>query len=433
MNESSKIFINKNILIYGLGKSGLSSFNFLNKRNKVFLFDDNKKINLRKIYKKNLILKSQIRKYKFDIIVISPGINIKNCKLNKFLKKNFQIIYTDLDIFYSFYNNDCITITGTNGKSTTCQLLYQVLKSQKYHVKLAGNIGYPILSLKDVKKETILVIEASSYQLEYSKLFKSKYAVILNICPDHLERHKTMKNYISAKFKLIKNQNKNSIAFINRYDKYSQNKILRSEYKSKIIKVNTKLKKKVIDLFHNEYFLSASNNENLSFVIELAKRFNIKKKNLINTVKNFKGLNYRQQIIFKNRNILIINDSKSTSYSSSVEMLKRKNNIYWLLGGIPKKGDIFNLPQNYYKNIRGFIFGSNQKKYLTDLKKKIYLKKFSNLRKALSELVSDIKKDHSLKKTILFSPAGASFDSFENFEDRGEYFNKLINRFINVV
>jgi UDP-N-acetylmuramoylalanine--D-glutamate ligase len=114
-------------------------------------------------------------------------------------------------------------------------------------------------------------------------------------------------------------------------------------------------------------------------------------------------------------------------------MLKRKNNIYWLLGGIPKKGDIFNLPQNYYKNIRGFIFGSNQKKYLTDLKKKIYLKKFSNLRKALSELVSDIKKDHSSKKTILFSPAGASFDSFENFEDRGEYFNKLINRFINVV
>jgi UDP-N-acetylmuramoylalanine--D-glutamate ligase len=150
-------------------------------------------------------------------------------------------------------------------------------------------------------------------------------------------------------------------------------------------------------------------------------------------VKNFKGLNYRQQIIFKNKNILIINDSKSTSYSSSVEMLKRKNNIYWLLGGIPKKGDIFNLPQNYYKNIRGFIFGSNQKKYLTDLKKKIYLKKFSNLRKALSELVSDIKKDHSSKKTILFSPAGASFDSFENFEDRGEYFNKLINRFINVV
>ena len=92
-------------------------------------------------------------------------------------------------------------------KSTTCQLLYQVLKKQKLNVKLAGNIGYPILSIKNIKKDTIFVIEASSYQLEYSKLFKSKYAAILNISPDHLERHKTITNYISAKFKLIENQN----------------------------------------------------------------------------------------------------------------------------------------------------------------------------------------------------------------------------------
>ena len=82
------------------------------------------------------------------MIILSPGINNKKCKLNKFLKKNSKIIYTDLDVFYSFYKNLCITITGTNGKSTTCQLFYQVLKKQKYDVRLAGNIGYPILSIK---------------------------------------------------------------------------------------------------------------------------------------------------------------------------------------------------------------------------------------------------------------------------------------------
>ena len=431
MNESYKIFINKNILIYGLGKSGLSSFKFLNKKNKVFLFDDNKKVNLKKTYKKNLILKDQIHKLKFDVIVLSPGININKCKLNKFLKKNFQNIYTDLDIFYSFNNNVCITITGTNGKSTTCELLYQVLKKQRPHVKLAGNIGYPILSIKNIKKETIFVIEASSYQLEYSKLFKSKYAAILNISPDHLERHKTLKNYISAKFKLIKKQDKNSLAFINKYDKYIQNKIRKSEYKSKIIKVNTKPHKKFLELFHNEYFLSASNKENLSFVIKLAKKFNVKKNNLISTVKNFKGLKYRQQMIFKNKHISIINDSKSTSYSSSVEMLKRNNNTYWLLGGIPKKGDKFNLPEKYCQNIRGFIFGTHQNKFLIDLRNKINLKKFSNLKKALSELFNDIKKDNTSKKTVLFSPAAASFDSFKNFEERGEYFNELIKRYKN--
>ena len=432
MNENSNIFTNKKILIYGLGKSGISSFKFLKKKNHVFLFDDNKKIKLIRYYKKNLISLHQIKKSKFDLIVLSPGINDKKCKLKKFLKENSKIIYSDLDIFYSFNKNLCITITGTNGKSTTCQLLYQVLKKQKYDVRLAGNIGFPILSVQNIKKNTIFVIEASSYQLEYSKLFRSKYAVILNIFPDHLERHKTISNYISAKFKLIKNQNKNSLAFINKYDKNIQSKIKKIIYKTKIIKVDTKLKKRFINEFQNEYFSSASNVENLSFVVELAKKFNIKKNNLIKAVKEFKGLNYRQQIIYKNKDILIINDSKSTSYSSSIKMLKKKNNIYWLIGGVPKIGDRLNLSLNNCKNIKGYIFGKNQKKFSLDLKDKIKFKNFSDLPKALNQLFIDVKEDNSSIKTILFSPAAASFDSFKNFEDRGAYFNKLIKRYINV-
>ena len=190
-----------------------------------------------------MISLNQIKKFKFDLIILSPGINDRKCKLNKFLKKNSNNIYTDLDIFTSFYNNLCVTITGTNGKSTTCQLFYQVLKKQNYDAKLAGNIGYPILSIKKIRKDTIFVIEASSYQLEYSKIFKSKYAAILNIAPDHLERHKTINNYISAKFKLLKNQNKNSITYINKYDRYTKKKLKKIKYKSKVIKVDTKLKK----------------------------------------------------------------------------------------------------------------------------------------------------------------------------------------------
>ena len=430
MNEYRNIFLNKKILVYGLGKSGESTFKYLNSKNHVFLYDDNQLKKNNSLFKKKFLNYQKILKTNFDIIILSPGIDIDKCKISKYLKKNKKKIYTDLDVFYSFYKNLCITITGTNGKSTTCQLLHQVLKKQKYDVRLAGNIGYPILSIKKIKEDTIFVIEASSYQLEYSKLFKSKYAAILNISPDHLERHGTISNYISAKFKLIKNQNKNSIVLINKFDKYIQNRIKKIKYKSKIIKVDTKLKKKFINKFHNEYFLSASNIENLSFVIELAKKFNVKKSNLIKAVKKFKGLNYRQQIIFKNKKISIINDSKSTSYSSSIEMLKRRNNIYWLMGGIPKIGDKFNLSKNYCRNIQGYIFGVNQKKFSLDLKKKIKIKKFFNLFKALNELFKDVKKDNSFKKTILFSPAAASFDNFKNFEDRGKYFNKLIKKYI---
>ena len=421
MNVNSNIFINKKILIYGLGKSGTSTFKFLKKKNKISLFDDNKKISFI-----NNIVKS-----KFDIIILSPGINKNKCKLKNFLKRNSKIIYTDLDVFKSFYNNECITITGTNGKSTTCQLLYEVLKKQGYDVKLAGNIGYPILSIKNIKPKSIFVIEASSYQLQYSKIFRSKYSAILNISPDHLERHKTLKEYVKVKFKLIKNQLTNSIAFVNKYDVNVNKFLKKNSFKSKIIKVNTKLDKKYLLNFKNNYFLSASNKENLLFVLEIIKRFKINKKLLIETISNFKGLRYRQQIIYNKKDIKIINDSKSTSYSSSIEMLKTSNNIYWLLGGIPKKGDRFNLPKIYYKNISGYIFGKNSKKFLSDLKNKIKLKSFFNLKKALKVVCRDITIDQSKKKTILFSPSAASFDSFKNFEDRGFYFNKVIKKYFN--
>jgi UDP-N-acetylmuramoylalanine--D-glutamate ligase len=429
MNANSNIFINKKILIYGLGKSGISAFNFLKKYNNISLFDDNKKIKIKKFSNHIITSSNKIQKSKFDIIILSPGIDANRCKLKKLLKKNSKTIYSDLDVFHSFYRNQCITITGTNGKSTTCQLLYEVMKKQGLDVKLAGNIGYPILSIKNIKPRSIFVIEASSYQLDYSKLFNSKYAAIINISADHLERHKTLKNYISAKFKIIKNQKKNSIAFINKHDVYISKKIKKNHYKSKIVKVNTRLSDKLSSVYKNNYFLSSSNRENLSFVLEISKELKIKKNIIIDTIKKFKGLKYRQQIIFDNKNISIINDSKSTSYSSSLEMLKKSNNVYWLLGGIPKKGDKLNLPKVYYKNIKGFIFGKNSKKFSLDLKNKIKFKKFYNLKEALSEVFKDIKKDNSIKKTILFSPAAASFDSFKNFEDRGSYFNKLTKRY----
>jgi UDP-N-acetylmuramoylalanine--D-glutamate ligase len=432
MNENSNIFINKKILIYGLGKSGISAFNFLRQFNDISLIDDKEKIKINEIPNSIIAAYKQIKKIKFDIIILSPGIDINRCKLKKFLKENSKIIYTDLDVFHSFYRNQCITITGTNGKSTTCQLLYKVLKKQGHDVKLAGNIGYPILSIQNIKRRSIFIIEASSYQLDYSKLFHSKYAAILNISADHLERHKTFKNYVSAKFKLIKNQKKNSIAFINKYDPTIKMEIKKNYYKSKIIKVDTILNDKFVSIFKNNYFLSSSNRENLSFVLEISKKLKIKKSILINVIKRFRGLKYRQQTIFDSKNISIINDSKSTSYSSSLEILKRLNNVYWLLGGIPKKGDKLNLPKIYYKNIKGFIFGKNYKKFFLDLKNKIKLKSFSNLKDALSEVRKDIKKDNSNKKTILFSPAAASFDNFKNFEDRGLYFNKLIKKYFNV-
>tara|TARA_Y100000591_G_scaffold331133_1_gene364100 strand:- start:208 stop:1572 length:1365 start_codon:yes stop_codon:yes gene_type:complete len=425
------IFLNKKILIYGLGRSGLSTFKFLKNKNDVSLYDDFKsKVKLPN-FKTKVLKYKNVLKLDFDYIIISPGINISKCKLANYLKRNNKKIYSDLDVFFSFFKNDCITITGTNGKSTTCKLLYEILLNQKFDVRLVGNIGNPVLSEKKVNKRTIFVIEASSYQLDYSKIFKSKYAVILNLSPDHLERHKTLKNYINAKFKLVKNQSKKNFAFLKKEDPLISKQLIFKNYVSKITLVNTKKLPKLFDKnIDNSFFLSETNRENLSFVFEICKKFKIKKKLLKKTIQKFKGLKYRQQIVFKNKFLTVINDSKSTSFSSSIGILKTDENIYWLLGGIPKRGDKLNLLKKNYHNIKAFVYGKNKEFFNKKLNNRIKFQNFKNLKEALKKILISVKKEKFTNKTILFSPCAASFDSFKNFEERGLYFNKLIKKYM---
>ena len=431
MIKNKNIFLGKKILIYGLGRSGVSSYKFLRNKADLYLFDDNEKKNIK--LKSNLRLNTlkEISKINFDKIIISPGIDISKCKLSKTLKKNSSKIYTDLDIFYSFYKNKSITVTGTNGKSTTAQILYEVLEDQKYDVRLIGNIGNPALSEKKITKHTIFVIEASSYQLEYSQIFSSKYAAILNIAPDHIERHKNLKNYITAKFKLLVSQPNNATAFVNKNDPLITKKIDNNNLKQKIVKIDSKKNNKIYNQIKNEYFLSSGNKENLSFVLKILKIFKLNNKILLKTLNKFKGLKYRQQIIFKNKNLTIINDSKSTSFASSENLLKNLNYVYWILGGIPKKSDQFKLSKKHCKNFKAYIFSKHHKEFKKNLKNKIIVKNLKDLKDILNEIFLDIKKKKLEKNIILFSPAGASFDNFKNFEDRGLYFNKLIKKFIN--
>ena len=431
MKKTKNIFLGKKILIYGLGKSGIASYKFLNNNNKVYLFDDDLKKNIKSKINQRLNSLKEILKINFDKIIISPGIDISHCKLSKILMKNFSKIYTDLDVFYSFYKNKSIAITGTNGKSTTAKILQQVFLDQKYDVRLIGNIGNPVLSEKKVTKRTIFVIEASSYQLEYSKIFTSRYAVILNITPDHIERHKNFKNYINAKFKLLVSQPNKSIAFVNKNDPLIIKKINKINLKQKIIKVESLNDNKILKQISNKYFSSCGNKENLSFVLKISEILKLNKKILLKSLNNFKGLKYRQQIFFENKNLTIINDSKSTSFASSENLLKNLDDIYWILGGIPKKNDKFRLSKKNCENFKAFIFGKYFKKFNQNLKGKIITKNSKNLKDTLSKIFKDIKKKKIKKNIILFSPAGASFDSFKNFEDRGLYFNQLIKRFIN--
>ena len=429
MKKLNNIFLGKKILVYGLGKSGISTYKFLKKSSDVYLFDDNHRINLK--FNQKIISLKQIKKINFDRIIISPGIDISNCKLSKFLNNNLLKIHTDLDVLFSFYDNKSITITGTNGKSTTAKILHDALTDQKRDSRLIGNIGNPVLAEKNITKKTIFVIEASSYQLDYSRIFRSKYAVILNITSDHIERHKSLNNYVDAKFKLLKSQNRGSFAYIKKDDELITKKIKKNKYKAKIYKVQTSNLNKKFDKIYNKYFISDGNKENLLFIFKIASKLKLNKKKLIRSINRFKGLDYRQQIIFDKKNLTIINDSKSTSFASSESVLKNLNGAYWILGGIPKKGDKFKLSKTKCKNLKAFIFGSHSKKFLEILKNKLKVKSFKNMEETLKVIFSEITIQKSEKNIIFFSPAGASFDSFRNFEDRGNYFNQLVKKYIN--
>ena len=418
---------NKKILIYGLGLSGYSCLNYLCKKNNVRVYDDNNSLKNKK--NKNIFLtKNKIVNSKFDFIVLSPGIDTQKCKLSSYLANNRNKIITELDIFYlSHPDNKKITITGTNGKSSTCKMLYDIFKLKKYDARLVGNIGRSPLEEKKIRKKTIFIIEASSYQISYSNYFKTDYAAILNLNIDHLERHKDLDKYAQAKIKLIYSQERNKFSFIERDNLIINRNILKKKIKSKVIKIiynkNNFFEKKIT----NFYLLDKNNLNNVHFIYKISKLFKISNNIIFKSLNLFKGLNFRKQIIYDKSNLKIINDSKSTSFSSTSGLLSTYTNIYWIVGGKFKKGDKFILEKKYYKNIKAYIIGLNKQQFINQFKNKIDFKYLKHLKNAVLTIKKDINKDEK-KKIVLFSPAAASFDQFRDFEHRGNYFNLLIKK-----
>lgn len=424
---------NKKIAIYGMGITGCSVAKVFKKlKAKVFCWDDDKKIR-KKVKKLNFSLnKFWLNKNLIDRIVISPGIDINKCKIKNYLKKYSGKIITDLDLFFEL-NKDAliISITGTNGKSTTCKIIEKILKTAEYNVKTVGNIGNPILSFSKTKKKYFFVLEVSSYQLQYSKLFRSKHAAVLNISPDHLERHKNMKNYVNIKSKIFSAQLNSDYSYINSENKYTKlikNIFKIKKIKSKLIMVNKLKCSFLLKKINNKYFKSKGNIENLAFAYKIVKNLKINDKVIIKALNNFKGLPHRQEIIFSNKYLTCVNDSKATSFDACLQSLSNYNKIYWIVGGLPKLRDYFDLTSVSKKIVKAYIIGKNTSFFIKQFQKKISFAKSYNLKNAVKNVCNDIKENKNNNCTILFSPAAASYDQFKNFEDRGNQFKALIKR-----
>lgn len=368
--------------------------------------------------------------------MLSPGINIRKCYLKRFLKKNSHKIISDLDIFFYFNRtSQIISVTGTNGKSTTCKLLEEVFSKDGYKAQLIGNIGKPILSYSKPNKKTIFIIEVSSYQLEYTQFYKSNHAAILNISPDHMERHEKMENYINIKTKIFNFQSRKDHAYLNLNNKFTK-KIMgnfkKNKFNSKVNRVDRFKFNNILKKIKNKYLLSQNNLENISFVIKIANNYKIKLKVILETLNKFRGLPHRQEKVTLNKKINCINDSKATSFEASSQSLHNYKNIFWIVGGLNKTKDHFFLNKFKGNIIKAYIIGKNTVFFEKQLQNKINFSVTKNLKNAISEIIKDIKQEQKKnnltkdKYTILLSPAAASFDQFENFEERGDAFKKLI-------
>ncbi len=407
-------------LVYGVGSTGKSVIKFF-KRNKITNFkvwDDNDEKSYK--LKRPISLDRTLREV--DYIILSPGISLYNSRNKKKLIKYKGKIITDIDLVFllkKFYKS--IVVTGTNGKSTTCKIIEQVLKKNKFKALLGGNIGTPILNL-NIKKDYFLIIEASSFQLAHSKFVRPDYALLLNISNDHIDWHGNMQNYINSKFKIFKFQNKTQYSIIN---KKLTTKFKNKNFLGKLVIPKDRNYKKIKLKIKNPYLSSNLNDENMSFVFELSKILKIKFNSFLESLKTFKGLPHRYEIFLQKKNCTFINDSKATSFQAAKFALKNTKNIFWILGGLPKKNDNFNL-NNLKKNIiKSYIIGNNRNFFERQLKKKINYKVSKYLRNSIVHVLKDVKKLQNINNYILFSPAAASFDQFKNFEKRGEKFKKL--------
>jgi len=421
MVQSSKLK-ELSFLVYGLGLSGRSVINFFKKNGiKNFkVWDDNKKNLYKKYRSKNLFhTLNQV-----DYVVLSPGISLlKNKKLSKFKKK----IITDIDLFY-LYNNKfkSIVVTGTNGKSTTCKLLAHLLQKNKFKCSLGGNIGTPVLNLKNFKNGFV-IIEASSFQLSHSKFICPDYALFLNFSNDHLDWHGSKKKYLNSKLKIFYLQKEKNYSIINQNLK---KKFIKNKFLGKLLFPKIKDYRKIKKKIKNDYLTSNINEENMSFVYTLSKLLKISEKSFFRAMKSFKGLSHRFEIFLKRGDITFINDSKATSFTAAESALFSLKNVYWILGGLPKRNDKLKLSKIKKNIIKCYLIGKNINFFRNQIKGRIDYSVTKNLKSSIIKILKDVKLQKHNNKSILLSPGSASFDQFENFEKRGEEFKRLCKKYV---
>lgn len=441
--------MNKRIVILGAGESGVGAA-ILAKKNDcdVFVSDfgmikDKYKQKLNKYnisweegkHTENLILNA-------DEIIKSPGIPEKVIIVKSAIEKGIPVI-SEIEYASRYTNAFKICITGSNGKTTTATLIYHILKNAGLNVALAGNIGKSWAEQIANDKYEYYVIELSSFQLDGMYDFKADIAILMNITPDHLDRYDGMQEYINSKFRIIQNQTKNDIFIY-----WDDDEVVKSEFKKQVInatKLPFSLTKKFAEGAYKDketLIIKYKSNELIMSIHELALKgqhntynsmaagiaaqvLKIRKEDIRESLSNFQGVEHRLEKVLKVHGIEFVNDSKATNVNSTWYALESMpDNLIWIAGGIDKGNDYSILEDLVRKKVKSIIcLGTDNSKI-----HKVFDK--------IVDTIIDVQSASEAVKTayflakkgdfVLLSPACASFDLFNNYEDRGKQFKQAV-------
>lgn len=352
---------------------------------------------------------------KANLMVVSPGVRHDSLPVRLAEKKGIPVI-SELELAYTMCPAPIVSVTGTSGKTTTTTLIGQMLKANGIDAVVCGNIGNPFSGeISRIKKESIVVLEASSFQLEFIDRFKPKVSMILNISDNHLDRHKDMDEYITAKCRIFLNQDKADMLFLNKNDE-----ILRE--------ISVAVKGPRVEFF-NEYkdFSRKYNIQNEDYLasMSVASAMGASEERMLEVIRNFKGIEHRLEYVGTVDGIDFINDSKATTISSVEWALKslKDSRIVLIMGGRYKGGDFGLLKALVQKKVDYIItIGEARPHIRTGLDGVKEIIEAGDLGQAVKEGFRRAKKGSK----VLLSPGCSSFDMFKGYEERGRIFKEIV-------
>jgi UDP-N-acetylmuramoylalanine--D-glutamate ligase len=451
-------FAGKRVAVFGLGGSGLVSAQALKAGGADIVAWDDNAASVKKAEEAGITTQDlrNIDWSKVAALVLAPGVPLTHPEPHwsvKLAKDAGAEVIGDIELFCRERqrlapHSPFIAITGTNGKSTTTALIAHILRTAGKDVQLGGNIGTAILSLDPPADNRFHVIECSSYQIDLAPSLNPSVGILINLSPDHLDRHGTMEHYASVKERLVA---KSDVALVGIDDSYTEAIARRLAGRKDIQAVSVSASRELPrgtfvrgtqiiakgikspeqaevlgDVSGIGSLRGRHNAQNAAFASAACWFSGLTPAEIERGLKSFPGLAHRMEQVGRKGTVLFVNDSKATNADSSAQALASFTDMFWIAGGKPKAGGITSLESFFPRIRKAYLVGEAAEEFAQTLEGKVSYDMSGTIDRALETSTRDAEASGLKEPVVLLSPACASFDQFRNFEVRGDHFRELV-------